>query len=234
MLRVGLAGIRAGRYDRPPFESSRMSREVQSSPGSFTAMNIVVAALKGGVGKTTTCVYLAALALSARKSVALVDADAQASAADWIDTSDDPALEGIELVEAPTERLLAKALDTIDDDQLAIVDSPPGNERLIGIALERADVVVIPTRVGGVEWPRVDVVRKMVPRRTPYGLAICSARTFTNDYDETVAYWTERGVPVWSTIPERVAIAAGPDGKLSVDGLDAYRPLWRKVARPER
>ena len=134
----------------------------------------------------------------------------------------------------PTERLLIRALDRADDDQVTIVDSPPGNERLIGVALEHAEAVIIPTRVGGVEWPRVDVVRAMVPRRTPYGLVICSARTFTRDYDETVQYWDEQGVPLWGTIPERVAIASGPDRALSPDGLEAYRPLWRRAMRATR
>ena len=197
-------------------------------------MKIVVAALKGGVGKTTTCVYLAALAAEAGRTVVLVDADAQASAADWLENSGDAAVEPVELEEAPTERLLIRALDRADDDQVTIVDSPPGNERLIGVALERADVVIIPTRVGGVEWPRVDVVRAMVPRRTPYGLAICSARTFTRDYDETVQYWSDQGVPLWGTIPERVAIASGPDRPLSPDGTEAYRPLWRRAVRATR
>lgn len=194
-------------------------------------MRIVVAALKGGVGKTTTCIYLAALAAAAGREVVLVDADAQASAADWLESSEDPALERVELVEAPTERLLAKALGKADPDHVVVVDSPPGNERIIGHALAQADVVVIPTRVGGVEWPRVDVVRAMVPKRTPHGLVICSARTFTRDYTETVQYWVDNGVEVWGTIPERVAIASGPDQPLSTDGLEAYRPLWRKVTR---
>jgi chromosome partitioning protein len=194
-------------------------------------MRIVVAALKGGVGKTTTSIYLAALAAAAGKDVVVVDADPQASAADWLETSPDDGLAGIELVEAPTERLLAKALTAAEPDRVVVVDSPPGNERIIGHALEQADVVVIPTRVGGVEWPRVDVVRRMVPRRTPRGLVICSARTFTRDYTETVQYWVDQGVEVWGTIPERVAIASGPDHALSPDGLEAYRPLWRKVTR---
>lgn len=194
-------------------------------------MKIVVAALKGGVGKTTTCIYLAALAAAAGREVVVVDADPQASAADWLESSEDPALEGIELVEAPTERLLARAMNGADDDQVMIVDSPPGNERIIEHALQHADVVVIPTRVGGVEWPRVDVVRKMVPRRTAHGLVICSARTFTRDYTETVQYWVDNGVEVWGTVPERVSIASGPDQLLSNDGLEAYKPLWRKVTR---
>ena len=41
---------------------------------------------------------------------------------------------------------------------------------------------------------------------------------------------------MWGTIPERVAIAAGPDGWLSPDGLDAYGEVWRHVQRrgPDR
>lgn len=202
-----------------------------AGPITSPSVKIVVAALKGGVGKTTTCVYLAALASAAGREVVLVDADAQASAADWLETSADPALEAVELVEAPTERMLAKAMNAADDDHVVIVDSPPGNERIIGHALEHAHVVVIPTRVGGVEWPRVDVVRKMVPRRVPSGLVICSARTFTRDYTETLQYWVDQGVEVWGTIPERVAIASGPDQRLSPDGVEAYRPLWRRITR---
>jgi chromosome partitioning protein len=194
-------------------------------------MKIVVAALKGGVGKTTTCIYLSALAAASGRQAVVVDADAQASAADWLETAQDSALEAVELVEAPTERMLNKAMSTADDDHVVIVDSPPGNERIIGHALEQADVAVIPTRVGGVEWPRVDVVRKMVPRRVPNGLVICSARTFTRDYTETIQYWIDNGVEVWGTIPERVSIASGPDQLLSNDGMEAYRPLWRKITR---
>ena len=65
---------------------------------------------------------------------------------------------------------------------------------------------------------------------------IASARTFTRDYQDTVAMWVEAGVPVWGAVPERVSIAAGPDGWLSVEGLDCYREVWRRApahgARP--
>ena len=50
----------------------------------------------------------------------------EASAADWLENSGDAAVEPVELEEAPTERLLARALDRSDNDQVTIVDSPPG------------------------------------------------------------------------------------------------------------
>ena len=129
-------------------------------------MIIVVAALKGGVGKTTTSVYLSALA-AARRPATLVDADPQASAADWLESPEDEYLERVTLVEAPTDRLLLKALDRIDPEEVAVVDTPPGNERLLAKAIERADVVVVPTRIGGVETARVEAVLDLVPRKSP-------------------------------------------------------------------
>ncbi len=194
-------------------------------------MIVVVAALKGGVGKTTTAVYLAALAAKGRRTATLVDSDPQASAADWLDAAEDGSFESVSLVEAPTERLLAKALAAVDPDDVAIVDTPPGHERLLAKALDLADVVVIPTRVGGVETPRAEAVLEMVPAQVPAGLVICSARTFTRDYQWVIGDWRQAGVSVWGTVPERVAIAAGPAGPLAPDGLDSYRGVWRRALR---
>ena len=103
-------------------------------------MIVVVAALKGGVGKTTTAVYLAAVAGGGKRSVTLVDSDPQGSAADWVEHAADEVFESIDVVEAPTERLLVKTLDRVEADDVAVVDTPPGHERLLAKALERADV----------------------------------------------------------------------------------------------
>ena len=197
-------------------------------------MIVVVAALKGGVGKTTSAVYLAAVASGGRRPVVVIDADPQASAADWLETNDDERLQKVTVVEAPTDRLLLKAIDRIDADEVAVVDTPPGHERLLAKAMERAAVVVVPTRVGGVETPRANAVLDLVPDRVPSGLVIASARTYTRDYQDALVDWGEAGVPVWGTIPERVAIAAGPAGPLSYEGYEAYRNVWRRLQRALR
>jgi chromosome partitioning protein len=197
-------------------------------------MILVVAALKGGVGKTTTSVYLTAVAAGGRRTATLIDADPQASSAEWLDSATDEVFERVDLVEAPTERLLSRALDKIEEDDVAIVDTPPGHERLLAKALEHADAVVVPTRVGGVETARVEAVLGMVPRKVPSGLVISSARTYTRDYQDAVLGWAEAGVPIWGTVAERVSIASGPDAPLSPDGLDAYRSVWRRALRAVR
>ena len=121
-------------------------------------MNIVVANLKGGVGKTTTAVYLSAAAVEkGYDPVVLVDADRQASSAEWLE---ERPIDGVSVVEAPSERTLLRAMRS--DDGLAVVDTPPGDERLVQSALNSADAVVIPTRAGGVEYPRVVVTLGMI------------------------------------------------------------------------
>lgn len=193
-------------------------------------MNIVVSNVKGGVGKTTTAVYLAAVAgQRGRGPVLLVDADPQGSTAEWYDA--DP-IDGVELVEGPSVRTVGKAMN--QQDGIVVVDTPPGEGTVVQAALGRADAVVIPTRAGGVEPNRVMATLAMTPRNVPAGVVICSARLGTNDLDATVDWWTELQVPVWGIVPERVAIASGPSSALSAEGLDHYAKVLKKATAKSR
>ncbi len=180
---------------------------------------IAVTNVKGGVGKTTSAVYLAAAAIrSGRGPVALVDSDPQASGAEWLEQSP---IDGVRLVEAPTARLLSRAMESAPE-RLVVVDSPPGDEKTVRTALERADAVVIPTRVGGPEPSRVRATIELLPASTRRGLVICAARTGTRDLEETLSSWEDEGEAIWGVVPERVAIATGADAPLSVVGLVHY------------
>jgi chromosome partitioning protein len=191
------------------------------------SVNIVVASLKGGVGKSTAAVYLAAAAAEhGHNPVVLVDADRQASSAVWLE---ERPVEGVEVIEAPSERILKRALAA--KDGLTIVDTPPGDERLTHAAIADAGAVIVPTRAGGVEFARVAATLELVPARTTYGIVISSARLATNDLEETISWWRKEGVPVWSVVPERVAIAAGPEARLSREGLDLYGQALKRALR---
>jgi chromosome partitioning protein len=188
-------------------------------------MNIAVASIKGGVGKTTTAVYLAAAAAErGNGEVILVDADRQGSSAEWLEARP---IEGVEVVEAPSERTLNRAMSR--RDAVVVIDTPPGDHRLLGAAIASADAVVVPTRAGGVELSPALQTLDLVPAKTPHGVVIVSARFGTNDLDDTIAWWREQKTPIWGVVPERVAIASGPESRLSREGLDLYGTLLRRV-----
>ena len=185
-------------------------------------MLIAVANVKGGVGKTTSAVYLAATAArTGETAVVLVDADPQASAAEWLE---EQPLAGVSVAEAPSERLVARAVE-LGAGATVIIDTPPGSERIVRAAVAEADAVVVPTRAGSLEVSRVQATLHMVPAGARRGLVITAARTGTRDYRETVQGWQDAGIVVWGSIPERVAVAAGPDAPLSAEALMVYEAV---------
>ena len=190
-------------------------------------MNIIVTSLKGGVGKTTSSIYLSAAAVErGYDPVTLIDADPQASSAEWLETWPLP---GITVVEAPSERMAIRAVGRVEG--LSIVDTPPGNERITQSIVALADAVVIPTRAGGVEYSRVLATLELIPARKPRGVVICAARLGTNDLEAAIAWWKEQKVELWGVIPERVGIAAGPEARLSREGLEGYATVLHRALR---
>lgn len=190
-------------------------------------MNIIVTSLKGGVGKSTTSIYLSAAAVErGYEPVTIIDTDPQASSAEWLELWP---IDGIDVVEAPSERTATRALQRVNG--LAIVDTPPGNERITQMLVALADAVVIPTRAGGVEYSRVAATLELIPTSVPRGVVICAARLGTNDLEAALEWWKDQKVPVWGVIPERVGIASGPEARLSREGLTAYDAVLAKALR---
>jgi chromosome partitioning protein len=190
-------------------------------------MNIIVTSLKGGVGKSTTSIYLAAAAVErGYDPVTLIDADPQASSAEWLELWPLP---GFDVIEAPSERTATRAIERASG--MVIVDTPPGNERATQAAVVLADAVVIPTRAGGVEYSRVSATLDLIPPSKPRGVVICAARLGTNDLEAALAWWKEQKVAVWGVIPERVSIASGPEARLSREGLTAYDAVLGRALR---
>ena len=108
---------------------------------------------KGGVGKTTTTVFLAAAAVRAGWRARIVDADPQGSASSWADRA---AAAGMPLPVSVTPMNAAEVRSlTAEPDELILIDTPPGTAAAIDAAIDVADLVIIPTGPRAADIDRV-------------------------------------------------------------------------------
>lgn len=122
-------------------------------------MIITLANTKGGVGKTVSAIYLAEAFARQGQRARVVDMDPQGSASRWYDfaaASGDPAW----TVENLTEYRLKQL---VDSDRPTIIDCPPGDPRVIGIAVDLADLVVIPCKPSPDDYDRTQITYNMIP-----------------------------------------------------------------------
>jgi chromosome partitioning protein len=146
---------------------------------------------KGGVGKTTSVMFLAAAAMQRGVPVRVVDADPQGSASSWADRA---AHRGTPLPFEVTPGTPAdlRALSS-GPGELVLVDTPPGMAAAIDAAIDAADLVIIPTgpRAADIDrvWPTLDItqhrpatilitlvdMRKVEAVEVPRGLAEANA-----------------------------------------------------------
>lgn len=106
-------------------------------------MIISIVNSKGGVGKTTTAIYLAEAFTRLGVPARVIDMDQQGSATRWYELATE--------TENPAwtvESLTQYRLKTIKDSNggVTIIDCPPGDPQIIALAMDLADLVVVPCR----------------------------------------------------------------------------------------
>lgn len=105
---------------------------------------IAIVSQKGGVGKTTLAIHLAAAAEQQEEIALIIDADPQASACEWSSWRG-----GVvpEVIDTAPARIKAKiALAREQGATFITIDTPPHSDSTAAAAAEVADLVLIPCR----------------------------------------------------------------------------------------
>lgn len=112
---------------------------------------LAIAGLKGGTGKTTTAIYLAASIHKRDLLVTIIDADSEQSALNWA-MGDLP----YPVVAMDKDKLGKQAKALKEQGHIVIIDCSPNNRDVLLMAAMTADHVIVPTSVSGAEVNRLE------------------------------------------------------------------------------
>lgn len=197
---------------------------------------VAVVNLKGGSGKTTTAMHLAAAWHEAGDRVLVIDADPQGSAVAW---ASDCAVTGTPL----PWPVLGRASGTLHSEKptlaagwdVMVVDCPPAaaDHRVVRSAIRAADCIVVPCRPTAPDTRRVAPTRELVVElATGHDLNISLAVLLTQTRAGTIARTAYRealdasGVAVLDTeVPLREVFAWAEGSEIEQDALEHYRSV---------
>lgn len=116
---------------------------------------------KGGVGKTTTSVFVACVAAAQGRDVTLLDADPQGSASSWADRAEHRGTPLPFSVVPVAAADLAAVAASGPAGGLVVIDTPPGTAGVIDAAIDAANLVIIPSGAAPADidrvWPTLDL-----------------------------------------------------------------------------
>ncbi len=183
---------------------------------------VTFANVKGGSGKSTLCINMAAILIREGYSVALIDADQQKCSQDWITGTKDKLLSRVEII----DQAEFMASENIDVDFL-LIDTQGSLTKEMAQFLFQSSLIITPCRVSrddivGQGW--IEVFLKQSNReikKAPILTVLNGVNKRSSILSHVIEQLKEDGVQVAKTcISQRVCFAETNVNKISVIGYN--------------
>ena len=185
---------------------------------------VTFANVKGGSGKSTLCINMAAILIREGYSVALIDADQQKCSQDWITGTRDKLLSRIEII----DQAEFIASENVDVDFL-LIDTQGSLTKEMAQFLFQSSLIITPCRVSrddivGQGW--IEVFLKQSNRnikKAPILTVLNGVNKRSSILSHVIEQLKEDGVQVAETcISQRVCFAETNVNKISVIGYNKH------------
>lgn len=170
-------------------------------------MIIGIVNTKGGVGKTTSAVYLACALHDLGYAVTVVDMDKQGSASSWADRAEAGGVPlPFEVLVTNMGRMDRFVADLVAAGNVVVLDTPPGDVAIIDRAVTLSNFVVLPTQASAIEIERMWETLPSLSA-VPHGVLITSARAGVKNLSQVSDALRSEGVGVFDArIPIRESV----------------------------
>ena len=185
---------------------------------------VTFANVKGGSGKSTLCINMAAILIRAGYSVAILDSDQQKCSQDWITGTKDKLLSRVEIIE-PAE---LKSAEDVEVDFL-LIDTQGSLTKEMAQFLFKSSLIITPCRVSrddivGQGWIEVFLKQSNQNfKKAPILTVLNGVNKRSSILSHVIEQLKEDGIQVAETcISQRVCFAETNVNKISVIGYNKH------------
>lgn len=179
---------------------------------------VTFANVKGGSGKSTLCVNIAAMLVKLNRSVCVIDSDPQQSTYDWIINTKDPLLSQVNCRDVSNLEALSEI-----DDEFILIDTQGNLNKELADFLKVSSLVLVPCRVSrddivGQGWVQMFLQKSQSEKKTTPIMAILNG---VNKRSQILSHikqqLNEDGTKVaQTTVSQRVCFSETNVNKMSV------------------
>jgi chromosome partitioning protein len=205
-------------------------------------ITVAIVSQKGGAGKTTLAIHLAAAGAASKLVTLIVDADPQATASRWGQWRGgiDP-----EVIDCASPPLLPKKLAEAAalGAELAVIDTPPHADSMAAAACRAADILLIPCRPRAFDLDAIQTTADLVKASGKPAFVVFTAGPprAANLYREAAelvrsfglevapVVMSERAAYHHSTGEGKTAVETDPDGKAAEEVAALWTWLSQQV-----